>query len=273
MNAFRLLGMELSKLKEQKGLLFSLLGVLLIPLVYAAILLSSTWGPYDYLNNLPVAVVNKDQGAQSGDKPINVGEDLVADLKKTNTLGWEFVSDEEAKKGLDSQKYYMVIEIPEDFSQKVTTVLDANPQVPDLKYVQNEGLNFMAAQVTRSATEKIREQLGNKITETYASNLFSKFGDISSGFKSGADGSQKIYDGTSQLSNGTGQLLQSLTDKTADIQKLADGSEKAENGAGQLLSSIKGGTGDINKLAAGSKQIDQGAGQLKEGSGKVLVGL
>ncbi|WP_108670388.1 YhgE/Pip family protein [Peribacillus acanthi] len=273
MNAFRLLGMELSKLKEQKGLLFSLLGVLLIPLVYAAILLSSTWGPYDYLNNLPVAVVNKDQGGTSGDKPINVGEDLVADLKKTNTLGWEFVSEEEAQKGLDSQKYYMVIEIPEDFSQKVTTVLDANPQVPELKYVQNEGLNFMAAQVTRSATEKIREQLGNKITETYANNLFTRFGDISNGFKTGAEGSQKIYDGTTQLSDGTGKLLQSLTDKSADIQKLADGSQKAENGAGQLLSSIKGGTGDINKLAAGSKQIDQGAGQLQEGSAKVLAGL
>ena len=130
MNGFRLLGMELSKLKEQKGVWFSLIGVLLIPIVYVAVLLSSTWGPYDYLNNLPVAFVNKDQGAVSGENPINVGADLVEDLKKSNTLGWDFVSEEEAQKGLETQDYYMVIEIPEDFSQKVTTVLDANPQVP-----------------------------------------------------------------------------------------------------------------------------------------------
>ncbi|MGE6488660.1 YhgE/Pip family protein [Paenisporosarcina sp. NPDC076898] len=273
MNGFRMLGMELSKLKEQRGVLFSLIGVLLIPIVYVAVLLSSTWGPYDYLNNLPVAFVNKDQGAVSGENPINVGDDLVADLKKSNTLGWDFVSSEEAQKGLKSQDYYMVIEIPEDFSKKVTTVLDANPQVPELHYIQNEGLNFMAAQVTRSATEKIREQLGNKITETYTRTLFSKFGDITTGFSSGADGSQKIFEGTTSLSDGTSLLLKSLTDKTEDIQKLANGAQSAESGAGQLLSSIRGGSGDINKLAAGSKSLAQGVDELKAGSTKVLGGL
>ena len=273
MNGFRLLGMELSKLKAQKGVLFSLIGVLLIPIVYVAVLLSSTWGPYDYLNNLPVALVNNDEGATSGDDPINVGDDLVADLKKSNTLGWAFVSSEEAQKGLETQDYYMVIEIPKDFSQKVTTVLDANPQVPELKYIQNEGLNFMAAQVTRSATEKIREQLGNKITETYTRTLFSKFGEINTGFASGADGSQKIFEGTTSLSDGTSLLLKSLTDKSEDIQKLANGAQTAESGAGQLLSSIRGGTGDINKLAAGSKSLAQGVDELKTGSAQILGGL
>lgn len=33
----------------------------------------------------------------------------------------------------------------------------------------------MAAQVTKSATEKIREQLGNKVTETYEKSLFTQF--------------------------------------------------------------------------------------------------
>ena len=273
MNAFHLLKMELSKLKGQKGVLFSLIGVLLIPIVYVAFLLSSTWGPYDYLNNLPVAFVNKDLGAVSGEEPINVGNDLVEDLKKSNTLGWDFVTEEEAQKGLEKQDYYMVIEIPEDFSQKVTTVLDPNPQVPEFRYIQNEGLNFMAAQVTRSATEKIREQLGNKITETYTRTLFSKFGEISTGFSSGADGSQKIFEGTTSLSDGTTLLLTSLTDKTDDILKLASGAQSAESGADQLLSSIRGGTGDINNLAAGSKNLAQGVVSLKEGSTKVLGGL
>ncbi|WP_374722196.1 YhgE/Pip family protein [Peribacillus tepidiphilus] len=301
MNAFRLLGMELSQWKEKKGLLFSLIGVLLIPIVYAAIMLSATWGPYDNLSNLPVAVVNKDQGATSGDQPINVGKDLVEELKSSNTLGWDFVSDEEAKKGLENQKYYMVIEIPEDFSKKVTTVLDAKPQVPQLKYIQNEGLNFMAAQVTRSATERIREQLGNKITKTYTSNLFSKFGDISEGFQSGADGSQKLFEGTSKLEEGTSTLLTGLTEKSADINKLAAGSKelaagtqklynsltskqgdisklangakKVDDGTTQLLQALQNGSGDINKLAAGSKKVADGAKALNTGSTKVLDGL
>jgi putative membrane protein len=267
MNGFRLLGMELSKLKEQRGVLFSLIGVLLIPIVYVAVLLSSTWGPYDYLNNLPVAFVNKDQGAVSGENPINVGDDLVADLKKSNTLGWDFVSSEEAQKGLKSQDYYMVIEIPEDFSKKVTTVLDANPQVPELHYIQNEGLNFMAAQVTRSATEKIREQLGNKITETYTRTLFSKFGEITTGF-SRADGHKDFRRNDCYQMDASS--LKSLTDKQKTF-KNCKWCQTAES-AGQLLSSIRGGRVH-QKLAAGSKSLAQGVDELKAGSTKVLGGL
>lgn len=273
MGAFKLLGLELAKLTEKKGVLFSVLGVLLVPIVYVAILLSATWGPYDNLDNLPVAFVNKDIGAESGGSTINVGQDLVEELKQNPSLGWDFVTKEEADKGLESQEYYMIVEIPEDFSQKASTVLDANPVVPELRYIQNEGLNFMASQVTKSATEKLREQLGNKITATYTQTLFSRLGDISTGFASGADGSDKLYEGTTTLSAGTSQLLQSLNDKSGDVQKLATGAATAESGAGQLLSSVKGGEGDIKKLAAGSKAVVQGINSLKAGSEQVLTGL
>lgn len=273
MGSFQLFGKELSSLKKRKGLLFALIGVLLIPIVYVAILLSATWGPYDNLDNLPVAVVNKDAGGVSSGQPINVGNDLVATLKESKTLGWDFVSEEEALKGLDDQKYYMVVEIPEDFSQKVTTVLDANPQVPELRYIQNEGLNFMGSQVTNSAVERIREQLGDKITATYARTVFSKFTDIETGFASGADGSKQIHDGTVQLAEGTNTLLSSLTEKSDDINKLADGAKTADAGAGQLLAAINGGTSDINKLANGSQQVAAGIGSVKSGSQEVLTGL
>lgn len=76
-----MLKMELSRLFERKGGLFALIGVLLVPIVYVIILLSATWGPYDNLDNLPVAVVNKDQGAESFGKPINIGEDLIKELQ------------------------------------------------------------------------------------------------------------------------------------------------------------------------------------------------
>lgn len=273
MDAFRVLGRELSKLKENKGVLFSVIGVLLIPLVYAAILLSATWGPYDHLDNLPVAFVNNDAGAISDGNEINAGSDLVEELKKSKSLGWNFVTQEEAEKGMKDQKYYMMIEVPEDFSKKVTTVLEDNPQLPELRYIQNEGLNFMAAQVTNSAVEKIREQLGNKITETYTRTLFAKLGDISNGFASGADGSSKIEKGTKSLSKGTQQLLDSLNEKSTDIDKLAVGSSQAATGSQQLLSSIQSGQGNINKLAAGSKEVANGVGTLKAGSQQLLAGL
>jgi putative membrane protein len=273
MTSFQLFSAEWVKLKEKKGILFSLLAVLLIPIVYAAIQLSPTWGPYDNLSNLPVAVVNLDKGGMSGEEPINIGEDLVADLKKSNGLSWEFVSLKEANKGLEENRYYMVIEIPEDFSQRVTTVLEPTPQQLELRYIQNEGLNFMAAQVTKSATERIREQLANKITENYTKNLFANLEEIAGGFQSASEGSSQIYDGTTELKGGTDQILQSLTAKSEDISKLAAGAKELELGTNQLVGSLTSKQGDITKLANGARDIHEGTtellGSLKSKSGDI----
>ncbi|MDM5317907.1 YhgE/Pip domain-containing protein [Fictibacillus sp. b24] len=262
MSVFRLFLAEMAKLAAKKGVLISVIAALLVPVVYGGILLSPTWGPYDNLSNLPVAVVNKDKGALSNDEPINVGQDLVADLKKGQDLGWDFVSSAEAKKGLDSLKYYMVIEIPEDFSQRVTTVLEDNPQKLELRYIQNEGLNFMAAQVTRSATEKLREKLGDKITEKYASNMFASLGDVSDGFQKAADGSGKLNTGITDLHDGTSLLLESLTNKATDISKLANGAKELQNGTGQMVNSLSAKQADISKLANGSQQLSAGTAEM-----------
>jgi putative membrane protein len=275
MNASKLLMAELAKLTEKKGVLLSVIGVLLIPIVYVAILLSPTWSPYDNLSNLPVAVVNLDKGAVSGDDPINVGEDLVASMKESKSLGFDFVSKEKADKGMESQDYYMMIEIPEDFSERITTVLADNPQIPELRYIQNEGLNFMASQVTNSATERIREQLGNTITGTYAKNLFSQLGEIASGFKSAADGSEQLHTGSSELHDGTTTMLASLEEKAPDIDKLAAGSKELEKGTQQLLSNLTGKQGDIAKLAEGAKAANTGTtdilNNLKSKSGDIAT--
>ncbi|WP_062236850.1 YhgE/Pip domain-containing protein [Fictibacillus sp. FJAT-27399] len=262
MKVFSLFKAEMAGLAAKKGLLISVIITLLVPVVYGGILLSPRWGPYDNLSNLPVAVVNNDQGADTDGDAINAGKDLVADLEKGKDLGWKFVDSDEAKSGLKSLKYYMVIEIPKDFSKKVTTVLSTDPQKPELKYVQNEGLNFMAAQVTKSATAQIREKLADRITEKYVNNMFVSLKDVSDGFQTAADGSSKLNGGTSDLQKGTGTLLESLTNKSGDISRLAAGAKELEKGTGQMFQSLSGKQNDITKLANGSAQVNNGLGQM-----------
>lgn len=255
-------GFQIADAPNRTGWIIVITAVLLIPFIYAAIILTAKWGPYDNLAKLPVAVVNKDTGGTSNGQPINVGNDLVEELKGSNTLGWEFVDEKTAKQGLDDLKYYMVVEIPEDFSKNVTTVLDEKPIKPELKYVQNEGLHFMAAQVTKSATERIRESLANKVTETYTRSLLSQLGEIGSGFSDGADGSQKINDGAVQLKEGTGQILSSLQEKAPDINRLADGANELKAGTNTLYSSLASKQSDIAKLADGANQVNVGTNTL-----------
>jgi putative membrane protein len=270
MHIFKVLSAEFSKIAANKTILFSIIAALLVPVVYGGILLSAKWGPYDHLSNLPVAVVNNDQGAISGDEPINVGNELVANLKEGKALGWKFVNATDAMKGLEANDFYMAIIIPEDFSDRVTTVMEPDPKKLELEYIQNEGLNFLAAQVTKTATEKIREQLSNTITEQYATTVF---GEVSEGFEKAADGSAQLSEGTAQLHNGTSELQQSVTSKRADIAKLANGTKELKNGTGLLLNKLQESSGDISKLADGSGELHAGTISLKDGTSQILEGL
>src|SRR5699024_1823553 len=189
------------------------------------------WGPYDNLDNVPVAVVNNDEGAMSDGESIHVGNELVENLKANPTLDWDFVSNEVANKGMDNQKYYMKIEVPKEFSAKAITVMDDNPEMPQLTYTQNEGLHFMASQVTENAIETLQNQLETQVTETYVENVFSQLGEVADGFTEASDGSEELEDGIGQLKDGSNEILTSLIEKSDDIDSLAEGASMLEEGA------------------------------------------
>lgn len=257
---------EFKQMFKKRSVMISAIIALLVPLVYAAIILSAKWGPYDNIDNLPVAVVNNDKGAVSDGKRINIGEELVKSLEENRSLGWDFVTAEEAEKGMKDLKYYMMIEVPEDFSEKALTVMDDNPEQPELNFVQNEGLHFMAAQVTKNAMELIKNQLSSQITKTYVETVFSQLEEVSEGFQEAADGAGKINEGSAQLKDGSEQILSALTEKASDIDRLADGAVQLHNGTKTMRDSLVSKQGDINKLA-------QGAGELHEGTGELYSNL
>lgn len=261
MNAIQLFLAELKAIFQKKTMIGAIL-VLFVPLIYVAILLSPDWGPYDNIDNLPVAVVNLDKGAINNGEPINVGADLVENLKEQRTLGWDFVTPEAAERGLKNMKYFMVIEIPENFSENITTVLDDEPKKAELNFIKNEGLHFMAAQVTDRAIDTIKNQLSTQITETYVNSLFSQLGGVSEGFQEAADGSGQIYDGTVQLKDGTTQILDALVGSSEDIERLAEGSEQLQAGTNEMLQSLTSKQGDIARLADGAQQLNAGTNEL-----------
>lgn len=73
------------------------------------------WDPYGQVDQLPVAVVNNDKGADFNGEELTIGQDFVDDLKENDTFDWQFVDEDTADQGLEEQKYYLKIEIPETF--------------------------------------------------------------------------------------------------------------------------------------------------------------
>ncbi|MBO1687814.1 hypothetical protein HJU46_17210, partial [Clostridium butyricum] len=55
---------------------------------------------------------------------LNAGDEIIANLKENDQLGWTFVDTEKAVEGVKSGKYYAAIIIPEDFSSRLTDFLN-----------------------------------------------------------------------------------------------------------------------------------------------------
>ncbi|KXY78381.1 MULTISPECIES: YhgE/Pip domain-containing protein [Bacillus] len=268
MKGNQLLRKEFTQIIKSKKILIPIIAVLFVPILYAGMFLWAFWDPYKQLDDLPVAVVNLDKGAVFDGKPIEVGKGLVDNLKDNTSFKWEFVSEKEAKKGMEGRKYYMLVRIPDDFSSNATTLLKDEPKPLNLEYIPNESLNFLSSQIGGTAIEKIKGEVASTLTKTYAEKMFDSIQDVSKGLADGAEGASKLHDGSSELHDGSSKVtdgLHTLQGKSGEmkdgVQKLADGSNKLVDGSGKV-------TVGLNTLNSKS-----GIGKLQDGSGKVTDGL
>lgn len=245
---------------------------MLIPFVYSFFFLTSAWDPYGNTGKIPVAVVNEDQPAELEGTKIQAGADTIKELKSDDQLDWQFVDAKQAAKGLKDNKYYTVITIPKDFSKNAATVLDANPKQMNLKYETNGSLNYISEVISQVGTGKLNEQIKEKVTTAFVSQLFNQVKEIGSQLKVAADGSGQITDGLGTLSagltkytNGVTQVNDGLGQLHAKVPTLADGVNKLDDGGGQLHTGLGTLNSQIPTLSSGVKQLDNGGVQLKNG--------
>lgn len=254
--------------------------VLFIPVLYSGMFLDAFWDPYGKMDQLPVAVVNEDKGATYNDKALTVGENLVDELKKGKDFDWQFVSRDEAKKGMEDNKYYMTIIIPEDFSSKATTLTDDVPQPAQIIYEPNEGYNFLAGQIGGTAVKQIRAKVSAKVTESYAEAMLDKVGEVSDGLVKAGDGATKLNDGAVKIDDGVKKLKENLakledgTSKLASgVAPLKEGVSKLNKGAGDLSNGVGTLSNGLTQLAGAGQKLQAGATQAQDGVQKLQAGL
>ncbi|HLR75797.1 MAG TPA: YhgE/Pip domain-containing protein, partial [Virgibacillus sp.] len=152
---------SLSIFKDRK-LLIAMSAIIFVPILYAGMFLWAFWDPYDFLDDIPVAVVDEDEGYMFEGEFLTLGQELVDNLKDEDAFEFHFVDKEKGYQGLRDQEYYILIEIPEDFSKNATTVMDDTPEQLELIYVPNESYNFLASQMGETAMLQIEQALEEK---------------------------------------------------------------------------------------------------------------
>ncbi|WP_339276370.1 YhgE/Pip domain-containing protein [Paenibacillus sp. FSL W8-0426] len=265
---FRELGSALRKPK----VIIPIIVVLFIPVLYSGMFLEAFWDPYGKMNELPVAVVNNDQGATYNEQTLEVGQNLVDELKKSDDFNWQFVSREQADEGMKDNAYYMTIVIPEDFSARATTLMDDHPEPAELIYEPNEGYNFLAGQIGGTAVKQIKAKVSAKVTETYTETLLDQVAVISNGLADAGDGAGQLSDGASRLHDGATTLKENLAKLASGAGELENGSQTLQTGAKQLAQGVGKLHDAASTLSGGLSRLSEAGDQLTVGAAKVSAG-
>ena len=253
---------EWKRLLHNPLLLVVMVAIVAIPTIYTTLFLGSMWDPYGSVEHLPVAVVNLDQPVTVEGTTYEVGQSLVDNLKEERSLDFHFVGQAEAQQGLEDGAYYMVITIPEDFSQRASSITEAQPQTMELQYETNPGTNYIASKLGASAMKEMELGVREEVTRTYASTMLEQIGEIGDGMTQAADGGGELKDGAHTLTQGA----QSLTDYLAQLSDssltFVDGSQRLSQGLGDYLAGV-------TQVAQGSGALNDGAAQLEDGLGQL----
>ena len=177
-NIFRIYKKDLKDILKNPVLLIVIIGLAILPSLYAWFNIKASWDPYGSTGNISVAIVNKDKGSVVFEKEVNVGEELINNLKENDSLGWIFVDEKTAREGVESGKYYASIEIPENFSKDLTSLVDNDVKKGKLTYTVNEKINAIAPKITDKGASTIQLEINETVVETVSETIFEVFNKV-----------------------------------------------------------------------------------------------
>ena len=177
-NIFKIYKKDIKDIFTNWALLVIVIGLAILPSLYAWFNIKASWDPYGSTSNISVAVVNNDDGANIIGKNINIGNQVIDKLKKNKNLGWKFVDNKTALEGLKKGTYYATIEIPKNFSQDLTSLVSSNVKKGEIIYTVNEKLNAVAPKITDKGASTIQLEVNQTVDETVGEVIFDIFNKI-----------------------------------------------------------------------------------------------
>ncbi|MFQ8688881.1 MAG: YhgE/Pip family protein [Blautia sp.] len=205
---FRIFFRDVRRLSRNFVAIIVIIGISLIPALYAWFNIAANFDPYGNTGNVKVAVANNDVGYQSALLDLNAGDEIIQNLKDNSQLGWTFTSEKKAIEGVRSGKYYSAIIIPEKFSANMASILSGDIQQPKIRYYVNEKKNAIAPKITDTGASTLQSEVNSTFSEivarTVSDTLNSAAGDL--------------YDDTNSLTGSITTSLQKMEDNLEDYQ-------------------------------------------------------
>lgn len=266
--AFEIFRRDVNRLSHNMVAMIVTIGVCLIPSLYAWFNIAANYDPYANTGNIKIAVANADKGTENeliGE--LNVGEEIVQNLKKNDSLGWKFTDEKKAVQGVKSGKYYAAIVIPEDFSSSFVSILSGDMKQPQFEYYLNEKKNAIAPKVTGTGASTIQEQVNEEFIAAAAGSVSKILGQTAEQMGTQVDTVQESLIAKMQTAE---ENLEEYQVVLENLNKTIDGSDDLINGTQETLDALK------SAVASGAKSMNNGTdilASVRNSVGALSVGL
>ncbi len=240
-----------------------LIGLIILPSLYALLNIQACWDPYGNTGDVAFAIANLDNGTTFEGTTINVGDELVKDLKNNDKFNWTFVTEDELRNGVYKGDYYAGIIIPKNLSENVVSIASDDPQQAKLEYIVNMKQNPVAAKLTDTGSTAVYNALNAKIIEIINLAAYGKLGELQEGLSSGAS---QLASGGSQLQAGSAQVSSGASQVSSGVSQVEDGASQVQDGASQVQQGAKDVNNGADSVKQGSSKVQEGASQVQQGS-------
>ena len=277
-NIWQIFKRDVWRIKNNVIALIVIMGLTVVPCLYAWFNIAASWDPYKNTGNLKVAVASVDKGYEGSLIPIdiNIGDRVLSTLHENDQMEWVFTNRDAAVEGVKSGDYYAAIVIPENFSNDMMSLFSEDIEKPQITYYSNAKENAIAPKVTEKGASAIQNQINQVFIETVSdtgltvmqsvinmtdeedtgslvSNLLRNLCNISGSLDASSETLRSFSGMTSsiqQLTSSTGDFLDYVKKQSSDGSGTLSGMQKTVT---DIRDTINGTTDSINKLLDSSK--------------------
>ncbi|MBJ7959420.1 YhgE/Pip domain-containing protein [Bacillus mycoides] len=259
---WRIYKTDLRNVAKHWAAIVIVLGLMILPSLYAWFNIKASWDPYGNTKGIQIAVSNQDVGSNLRGKDINIGKEIVDSLKKDKNFGWKFVDEKQAIYGVERGDYSASITIPKDFSEKIATVLNENPQKPEIDYYVNEKVNAIAPKITAKGASGLTEEVSKNFVKTANGEIFKIFNDLGIDLETNLPSIEKVKDLVFKLEAQFPEM-NTLMDKALDDATRAEDVVKVAQKELPVVESVMNdgqeALGNLDKFFANNDQTLQNA--------------
>lgn len=254
--SFQIFKRDIGRLSKNIVALIVVIGVCIIPSLYAWFNIATNKDPYGNTANIKIAVANNDAGTENdmlGN--LDVGGQIVDTLKENDSLGWVFVSEDKAISGVKSGEYYAAIVIPDNFSESMVSFLSGKIEQPEFDYYLNEKKNAIAPKITDTGANTIQQQVNTEFVSAAAGTV----ADILNGSVSGIG--TKLDD----VQNDISTKISTVSDNLKEYEKALDSFNKTVDSSNKLIEKSK------KSMAIVKSDANSGVNSIKNGTDSLTL--